>query len=119
MFTAFWMLAAESVPVRKVSRPSASGFCTSSRIRTAPSGLSSARSMRTPLEPTSITESTAGAPAANAAMAVAPAADAAGEGEVRSRMGFQHRLQVELLLEEVPALLAHRPLVQRHVPAGL
>src|SRR5438045_9095869 len=113
MFTAFWMLAAERVPVRKVSRPSASGFCTSSSTRTDASAFSSARSIRTPLEPTSMTERTAGAPATNAA-----AVDPGEEDSELSRIGLQHRLELEFVLEEVPPLLAHRPRVQRDVPAA-
>src|SRR5262245_2268828 len=114
MFTAFWMLAAERVPVRKVSRPSASGFWTSSRMRTWPSGLSSARSMRTPLEPTSMTETTAGAPAARAEAAPA---GVAGVDELTLRTGLEHRSQVELVMEQVAPLLGHRPFVQGHVAA--
>src|SRR3989442_15912398 len=106
MLTAFWMLAAESVPVRKVSRPSVSGFWTSSRMRTDPSGLSSARSMRTPLEPTSITERTGGAGAATLG------AGGAGAG---SDTGLEHRLQAELPPEEIAPLLAHPPPLRRHV----
>src|SRR6267378_6095502 len=108
MLTAFWMLAADRVPVRKVSRPSASGFCTSSRMRTDPSGLSSARSMRTPLAPTSMTDRTGGA------LAATGPADGTG---ARSTMGPEHRFQIELLLEQV-ALLSDRPFVERHVPPG-
>src|SRR5436853_3727229 len=116
MFTAFWMLAAERVPVRKVSRPRASGFCTSSRMRTDPSAFSSASSIRTPLEPTSMTESTAGAPAANAAAAVGVEPEVGDPAS--SGMGLQHRLELELVLEEVSPLLAHRPLVHADVAPG-
>src|SRR5262249_51040190 len=57
----FWMLAAESVPVRKVSRPKASGRSSCSSVRTSPVGRSSAISMRIPLAPTSMTDMTGGA----------------------------------------------------------
>src|SRR5438552_7634628 len=77
-------------------------------MRTAPSGLSSARSMRTPLEPTSMTERIEGA---------LKATFGAGGTSARSATGLQRRFQIELLLEEVPTLLPHRPFVQRHVPA--
>src|SRR6266850_8034582 len=107
MFTDFWMLAAERVPVRKVSRPSARGFCTSSSSRTEPSGLSSARSMRTPLDPMSMTEMTW----------TGTAAVTAGVVVLVSGTGLQHRFQAELLLEEIAALLTHGPLVQGHVSA--
>src|SRR5947207_731801 len=112
MFTDFWMLAAERVPVRKVSRPSARGFCTSSSSRTEPSALSSARSMRTPLDPMSMTEMTGLTPAAAGGAAVT-----VGVVVVVSGMGLQHRFQVELLLEEIAPLLPHGPLVQGHVSA--
>src|SRR5438552_13842077 len=112
MFTDFWMLAAERVPVRNVSRPRARGFCTSSSSRTEPSGLSSARSMRTPLDPMSMTEMTGVAPAAPTGTAPA----IAGVVVVVSGMGLQHRFQGELLLEEIATLFSDGPLVQGDVP---
>src|SRR6267142_5578340 len=112
MFTDFWMLAAERVPVRNVSRPSARGFWTSSSSRTDPSGLSSARSMRTPLDPMSMTEMTWVATAAPGT-----ATGTVGVVVVVSGTGLQHRFQAELLLEEIAALLPDGPLVQGHVSA--
>src|SRR5438094_825671 len=112
MFTDFWMLAAERVPVRNVWRPRARGFCTSSSSRTEPAGLSSARSMRTPLDPMSMTEMTGVAPAAPTGTAPA----IAGVVVVVSGMGLQHRFQGELLLEEIATLFSDGPLVQGDVP---
>src|SRR2546428_13341733 len=100
MLTAFWMLAAESVPVRKVSRPSVSGFWTSSRMRTDPSGLSSARSMRTPLDPTSITERTGGAGAATLG---------AGGAGARADTGLEHPPPAATLPGQIHGPPPHRP----------
>src|SRR6185503_6346423 len=99
-FTAFWMLAAESVPVLNVSRPSAIGRSKASSVRTVPSGFNSAISMRIPLAPMSMTERTG--------IAVG----------IGSATHHHHRLQAELVSKEV-ALVHDRQLVQRHVAACL
>src|SRR6266850_383270 len=115
------MLAAESVPVRKVSRPSASGRSSCSSVFTWPSGCSSAISMRIPLAPTSMTDMIGGAPpgapaAAGAAVGAATAAPATPVSTVASVTAGYHRLEPKLALEEVP-FVPHRPLVQGHVAA--
>src|SRR5258705_3421080 len=90
-FTAFWMLEAERVPVLKVSRPRAIGRASASRVRTAPSGFSSAMSMRIPLAPMSMTERIG-----------------IGAG-VGSATRHHHRLEAEFVAEEV-ALVHDGPL---------
>ena len=57
MSTQVWMLSWLMRPCVKVSRPSGTGFWSRSSVRSAPSGATSAISMRTEVEPMSMTAS--------------------------------------------------------------
>src|SRR5687767_12310169 len=102
------------------------GRSSSSSVRTPPSGQSSAMSMRMPLAPTSMTErmggrgsaaTATGAGVVDAEGAVdSGVAEAGGTGKSGARSAnVHHRLQPELLLEQV-SLVLQRPLIQGHVP---